>query len=156
MISKKVILIIIFFIFSSNNIFADDVKNSKIFGVIPKDKIEYGCGCSYSLESNTSKEFQPIFQSELDYSYVIMFIKGKLVKLEPIKTHIFKSRPKLGDKFTLQFKYNDLFIVFNNTVTFVCPPDSEGGCEVTRFKAELTVNNGKIKEVYSVNGDCGC
>jgi len=51
---------------------------------------------------------------------------------------------------------NDLHIEFNNTVTFACPPDTEGGYEVARFKADLIVSNGKIKEAYSVKGDCGC
>jgi hypothetical protein len=86
-----------------------------------------------------------------------MYLNGELVSLESMKTYNLKSpQPKVGDKFLLQFRHNDFLIEFNNTVTFVCPPNTEGGCEVTRFEADLIVSNEEIKEVYSVKGEYGC
>ena len=122
--------------------------------VIPQNKIEYGCGCSYHLD--VDKKFVPVFQAELDLQRPRMYIDGKLVPVTPAKIEPIPLNPKIGDKFTQQFSYNGRTAIFNNTITFVCPPQSES-CEVISFDTKLSVigpacmaNNIEIK------GDCGC
>jgi hypothetical protein len=121
---------------------------------IPKEQIEYGCGCGYRL--NKSAPYQTVFQSELNFEMPKAFIEGKLVKLSHIKIEGIPKNPKVGDKFTQQYRFKDIILKFSNTITFVCPIGSEGGCEVTEFKSTIEkIQNGKVEE-GQLFGDCGC
>ncbi|MEW6076749.1 MAG: hypothetical protein AB1724_02940 [Thermodesulfobacteriota bacterium] len=121
---------------------------------IPNTQIEYGCGCSYRL--NDSAPYKFVFQSEPNYENPKVYISGELIKLEPIKIEQIPDKPKIGDTFSQQFRYKDINLHFFNTITFVCPNGSEGGCEVTRFKTKLTIDKAGKVETMDLFGDCGC
>ncbi len=86
-----------------------------------------------------------------------MYINGKLVAVKPIKVEGISQNPKVGDKFTQLFEYAGIKIEFKNTISFVCPANSEGGCEVTSFKSKMQVSGKECTaKPVSIKGDCGC
>jgi hypothetical protein len=130
------------------------LANGSILLPIPQEKIEYGCGCSYRM--NESAPFKFVFQSETNYENPTAYISGQLVQLEPIKVETIPKIPKVGDTFTQQYRYKDIDLMFFNTITFVCPKGSEGGCEVTGFKTKLKIIRKGEVEIIQLFGDCGC
>ena len=123
--------------------------------VIPKEKIKYGCGCAYWLE--TDPILKPILQTGIDgWSVPYVHFKGNLVKAKPIEIENIPDNAKIGDRFNQTFKIEETVLKFENTVSSVCPPDSEG-CEVTNFKTNVIINGPKCKiEIKGIQGDCGC
>ena len=145
---KLIILLLTFFLITSLSALAID------FQPIPKNQVEYGCGCGYRTKPPTT--IQPVFQSELSFEGPRAFVAGKLVSLEPVDVEQLSDKPKVGDVFTQHYRYEDLELFFVNTVTFVCPQGSEGGCEVIRFDSELKITQGNEVQTMSLSGDCGC
>jgi len=121
---------------------------------IPKDQLEYGCGCGYRM--NETEPYLTVFQSELHFEDPKAFIDGKLVKLEPVLVAQIPSDPKVGDKFKQQYRYQDIILTFVNTITFVCPKGTEGGCEVTNFESILEKSQNGHTDKTHLYGDCGC
>ena len=85
-----------------------------------------------------------------------MFVAGELVSLEPISIENIPENPKIGDTFTQHYRYKDIVFRFFNTVDYVCPEGSVGGCEVTNFKTELKTNKAGKVATEQLFGDCGC
>ena len=123
--------------------------------VIPENNIEYGCGCGYWYK--TKPTLKPILQSErFDFSDSKAYTNGSLVKAVPIKVEQLPENLKVGDKFQQHYKIGDIDVFFDNTVSFVCPSDSES-CEVTGFSTEVSVRNADCKVILSeISGHCGC
>ena len=134
---------------------AEESNQNKLINAIPEKDIEYGCSCSYSLKSVGTSKNQFIFISDIGFGNAIMNINGKTVKIIPVDIYDIPKNAKVGDKFLQRYHYENIQLVFENTIKFVCPPDDEG-CEVVRFDSKLTVEDGRKKEVYQVQGDCGC
>ncbi len=130
------------------------LANGSILAPIPQEKIEYGCGCGYRM--NKSAPFKTVFQAETNYEHPRAYISGHLVQLEPIKVETMPKEPKVGDTFIQQYRYKDIDLIFFNTITFVCPSGSEGGCEVTKFRTKLKVIRAGEVEIMQLFGDCGC
>ena len=121
---------------------------------IPKAQIEYGCGCGYWAETKPS--LMPVLQSDIGYKNPHMFIDGKLVEVVPQAIEDIPLKPNIGDTFLQTFRYETTKITFNNTISFVCPPASEG-CEVLRFETKLSISNMQCKSpTHEITGDCGC
>ena len=145
--------LILLVILSSGPAFGEDLGCG--VETIPKDQIEYGCGCGFYKE--TKPEVKTIMQTEMNFESPKMYIGGKLVNLTPVKVENIPDSLKLGDKFSQTYKYNDMEIKFTNTISFLCPSDSEGGCEVTEFNTVLTFSNKQCKsQSLKITGDCGC
>jgi len=121
---------------------------------IPNKLIEYGCSCNFYEDNNT--EFIPYLQSEIDFTNPKMYINNKLVKLKTIQIEGIPKKPKIGNKFTQIFEYSEKTIYFENTISFVCPPNSES-CETTEFNTIMYTKQ-KQCNIKSINlkGNCGC
>ncbi len=152
MLMKIIQITLLIFITASSASANDTVCN---ISPIPETLIEYGCGCSYSI--NEKAPFRFYFQSEEDFSSPTMYISGKLVTVNPIKAEGISPNPRIGDKFTQLFEYAGTRIVFENIISFVCPANSEGGCEVTSFKSKMQISGKECTaKAVSIKGDCGC
>jgi len=122
---------------------------------IPESLNEHGCGCSYSI--NHKYHSRPYFQSEEDFTSPTMYINGKLVTVKPIKLEGISANSKIGDKFSQSFEYAGITIEFENAISFVCPANTEGGCEVTSFNSIMRVSGKQCTaKPISIKGDCGC
>jgi len=120
---------------------------------IPEAKIVYGCGCGYWAE--TKPILMPILQSDFGFEDARMFIDGKLVEVVPHIIEGIPKKPKIGNGFSQTFRYQNAMITFQNTVSFICPPASEG-CEVLSFDTKLLINRMQCNSTHEITGDCGC
>jgi len=86
-----------------------------------------------------------------------MHIGGKTVTVQPLTQYpeILMGRAKKGKTFSERYRFGSANMHFDNKITFACPPDSEGGCEVTKFDGVLTVTDAGSRELYQTTGVCG-
>ena len=157
-ISRLTIILILVVVIVFGAVWKSDAEQSdqnKLINAIPEKDIEYGCGCSYSLKSNGISKDHIIFMSDIGFGNALMNINGKTVKIIPVGFEDIPKNAKIGDKFLQRYHYESIQFSFENTINFVCTPDDEG-CEVVKFDSKLTVEDGPKKEVYQVQGDCGC
>lgn len=120
----------------------------------PVDKIEYGCGCGYLLKESDIKTF--ILETDIDFKAPRIWSDGEILEIEPKQIEQIPINPKVGDKFTQTYTIEDISLDFTNTVSFVCPKGTEGGCEVTRFKSILKLQCQEGARILALYGYCGC
>ena len=147
---KTISLLLSITFFFCSGVFASE----NIMMPIPQNHIEYGCGCVYRL--NRTAPFQIVFQSELNFEQPRAYIEGKLTSLESINVEALPKSPKVGDTFTQLYQHKNVTLKFSNTITFVCPLNNEGGCEVTEFKSRLEKKQNGQVTLVELFGDCGC
>jgi len=136
------------------SLYASQANEEEIINIIPRSEIEIGCGCSYALKSVAKPSWPVIFQSGFGFTPPRMNIRGKMVELVPVSVQDIPQNARVGSKFKQQYKYNNIILNFDNTISYVCPPRSP--CEVTKFDSIFTVTEGKLTETYKLEGDCGC
>ena len=65
-----------------------------------------------------------------------------------------KGHLNLGDMLIVRFGNEAASVTLRAKVTWLCPVDSEG-CEVTRYRARITVAKGALSTTLNAVGECG-
>jgi len=127
----------------------------------PQLKIGYlevgigGCGCSLVLNLADIRKGRYVFiQDEGEPAYINL--DGKDLKLEEIDSGGSEAVPeKVGDRSWVAYVAGDVKVRIDRTVTHICDPKDES-CEVTYYKAILTVSRKTQKTTIRMIGLCGC
>jgi hypothetical protein len=127
----------------------------------PQLKIGYvkvgidGCGCSLALNAADLRKGRYVFlQDEGEPAYINL--DGKNLKLESVDSSDTKSIPeKVGDRSWETYFAGNVKVRIDWTVTRVCDPKDEG-CEVTNYKAVMTITRKTQKAIVKTIGLCGC
>jgi hypothetical protein len=112
------------------------------------------CGCSLSLNIPDEVERRYVFvRDEGEPAYINL--DGNNLKLEPVDSSERKVPEKVGDRSWETFVAGDVKARIDWTVRRVCDPKDEG-CEVTYYRAILTVTRKTQKITVKTIGLCGC
>jgi hypothetical protein len=95
-------------------------------------------------------------RAEIDDRVVLMNIGGRDIRLTRRDSGTAGDLSKVGGTLKRVYESGDVRVKALYSATFVCPPDSEGGCEVTRFDAILRVQSGSRVETIQGQGEVGC
>ncbi len=148
--NRVIIILVVLMVASIAN--AQDIGCG--ISVIPQDLIELGCSCGYRIDDES--KYMPIFKSWLGWIDPEMYIDGKLVQVTPSKLEVIPATPKLGDKFTQKFIFEGREVIFDNVISFVCPPENEF-CENTGFDSSIRIDGNQCSvEIKGYKGFCGC
>jgi hypothetical protein len=127
----------------------------------PQLKIGYvevgigGCGCSLALNAADERKGRFVFIQDMDEPAYIN-LDGKDLKLEEVDSGGSEAVPeKVGDRSWVAYVAGDVKVRIDRTVTRVCDPKDES-CEVTYYKAILTVSRKTQKTTIRTIGLCGC
>ena len=82
-------------------------------------------------------------------------LNGQTVKLHPVAASKRTRRERVGDRSWETFTAGDAKVRVDYVVTRVCGPREEG-CEVTNYRATLTILRGKQRIVVKGIAACGC
>jgi hypothetical protein len=139
---------------------AGSAAGRRIVGTIPS--AEGGPGCSHYLRSAAARGD---YRNALLLHWGIlasdrpkMSLLGKTVTVSPLTPFpeiLLRRNKKKGAKFSERYQFDGISVRIDNTVTFVCPPNTEGECEVTRFHGVLTASAGGRSESIETKGECG-
>lgn len=135
--------------------------NSKIVGSIKNTNFIEGCNCTLQLPSESQKIqgkyiFARNWNAEGNSDIAWMNIDGKDTKLRRVKTTEPKGELKLGDRFQEIYLAPQTKVKIDYVVDFVCPPQSQGDCEATGYKANITVTRDRRQQTVKTVGGCGC
>ena len=127
----------------------------------PRLKIGYvevvigGCGCSLALNLADIRKGRFVFiQDEGEPAYINL--DGKDLKLEEVDSGGSEAVPeKVGDRSWVAYVAGDVKVRIDRTVTRVCDPKDES-CEVTYYKAVLTITRKTQEAIVKAIGLCGC
>ena len=130
--------------------------------IIPQSKIQlgyvrhgdFGCGCYFARNKTDLRKRRYIYSESMDGPAYIN-VNGKNLELQPIASSETNGEEGVGRRSWQTFTAGDLRIRLELTVTWVCPPKDEG-CEVTYYKAILTVSGKGQKITENLTGMCGC
>lgn len=123
-----------------------------LVGPLQNQRVVRGCSWSVSVPNNQGPFF---LLAEIDESIAWMHIDGKDIELK-VRNSGQGAMSKVGDSFTRVYESKDVWVETTYTVTSVCPPNSEGGCEVTRFAVVLKVRKGAQVQTVPGEGEVGC
>ena len=112
-------------------------------------------GCNWSV-SVPSLEGSYYLLAEIDDSVVLMNVGGRDIKLRRRDSNTAGDLSRVGGTLKRVYESGDVRVDASYTLTSVCPPHSEGGCEVTRFDATLRVQRGSKVETVQGHGEVGC
>src|SRR5438445_10240415 len=112
-------------------------------------------GCSWSVKVPT-REGSYYLLAEIDDSVVLMNVGGRDIKLARRDSDTAGDLSRVGGTLKRVYESGDVRVDASYTLTSVCPPHSEGGCEVTRFDATLRVQRGSKVETVQGQGEVGC
>jgi hypothetical protein len=82
-------------------------------------------------------------------------VNGKNLKLQPVAASDTNAKERVGKRSWETYTAGGLKIRLDKTVTWVCPPKDEA-CEVTYYKATLTVSGKGQTITEHLTGNCGC
>lgn len=141
----------------SSNLFAPQTAmttpQSKIqLGYVKNGDI--GCGCSFARNKTDLRQRRYIYSESMDEPAYIN-VNGKNLKLQPVASSDTKTKERVGQRSWETFTAKGLKIRLDKTVTWVCPPKDEA-CEVTYYKATLTVSGKGQTITETLTGNCGC
>jgi hypothetical protein len=127
----------------------------------PQLKIGYlkvgidGCGCSLALNAADLRKGRYVFIQDLGEPAYIN-LDGNDLKLEEVNSGGFEAVPeKVGDRSWIAYVAGNVKVRIDWTVTRVCDPKDEG-CEVTNYKAVITITRKTQKAIVRTIGLCGC
>jgi len=136
-------------------------QTSTINSPAPQLKIGYvevgigGCGCSLALNTADIRKGRYVFIQDLDEPAYIN-LDGKDLKLEEADSGGSEAVPeKVGDRSWVAYVAGDVKVRIDRTVTRVCDPKDES-CEVTYYKAILTISRKTKRTTIRTIGLCGC
>jgi|SRR5215510_1969816 len=114
-----------------------------------------GCGCALALNAADLRNHRYVYIQGMDEPAYIN-LDGKNVELEPVDSSNKINIPeKIGDRSWETYVAGDVKVRIDWTVTRVCDPKDES-CEVTYFKAILTVSRKGQRTIVRTIGHCGC
>lgn len=127
----------------------------------PQLKIGYvevgigGCGCSLSLNAADLRKGRYVFiQDDGEPAYINL--DGKDLKMEEVGSGGLEAiTEKVGDRSWVAYVAGDVKVRIDRTVTKVCDPKDED-CEVTHYKAVMTIIRKSQKAIVKTIGLCGC
>ena len=114
----------------------------------------YGCGCSMSRNAAEERKMKFILVAPMDDATYIQ-LNGKQITLRPVAVSRLKRRERVGDRSWETYTDGDVTVRIDYVVTRVCGPREEG-CEVTNYRATMTVSRGKQRIVVKGIAACGC
>ncbi|MBG6079143.1 hypothetical protein [Rubrivivax gelatinosus] len=120
-------------------------------------EIDYGCGCSFQVPRKLGPNGPVVLQWEQDGPANIR-VDGKLHKLKVLALPAPKDqdrRQRVGDKEVFELFGDSVSARAECTVTRICEPEDES-CEVTIYKAKLTVRTPGGTRVLDAWASCGC
>jgi hypothetical protein len=132
---------------------SSSVRSSKLRLGHVKDG-DFGCGCSLSRDKVSLRNQRHIFISPMDESAYIN-LNGKTLKLRLVAASKEKAAQTIGDRSWETYSAGSLRVRIDYIVSWLCPPNDEA-CEVTYYKAVMTVTRQKQKTVAKAIGLCGC
>ena len=113
-----------------------------------------GCGCSFSYNLAEFWKDKHLFVSPMDEASFIN-VDGQDVELRPISQSKENMDAKVGDRSWETYVAGDLKVRLDYTVTKTCDPNDEN-CEVTYYRARMTVMRGKQRRIVNGVALCGC
>ena len=144
-------ILLIAIIYGSCDLRAGD---SLAISFLPRDSIERGYGCICKFEGTKSGLDSEIGSSAYESEEMSFGISGQVIRFKKISLEWVKRKKDekitIGDEFIEKYKNKNVQIELRYTVIFVCPQDSEGGCEVTRFSGKLILFTKNNKQEYRV------
>ncbi|HET9822351.1 MAG TPA: hypothetical protein VFQ16_11055 [Burkholderiaceae bacterium] len=119
--------------------------------------IDYGCGCSFQAPLSLGPDAPVVIQWELDGPANIR-LDGRLHKLKVSSLSAVRrkdGRERVGDREVFELKGDSVFVRAECTVAEVCKPGDES-CEVTIYKARITIRTPTGTSVLDARASCGC
>ena len=113
-----------------------------------------GCGCSFSYNLTEFWKDKHLFVSPMDEATFIN-VDGKDVELRLVTQSKENRDEKVGDRSWQTYVAGEIKVRVDYTVTKICDPNDEN-CEVTYYRAKLTVMRGKQRRVVNGVALCGC
>ena len=117
-----------------------------------KDFDEGGCEL-WPAADRTSREGRDLFLSDFA-GRAVMNINGRDAALKLIEPKEPKGEPKKGESSTYRYRGAGVEVVVRYVVTGICAPDDES-CEVTNYKALVTVTTASGTRALPAHGTCG-
>ena len=113
-----------------------------------------GCGCYLALASAKQDEKETYVWQDT-YPITFFNIDGKNVQLKAVKDTKGTSDHRKGSKYYEIYKWQDVTLRIDYTVTSTCEGKDEG-CEFTGTDAVLNATRGKEEQKVALKGGCGC
>ena len=132
---------------------AGDKQPTALVGPLRSQRAIRGCSWSVSVPTLGGSYY---LLAEIDDSVVLMNVGGRDIKLRRRDSNTAGDLSRVGGTLKRVYESGDVRVDASYTLTSVCPPDSEGGCEVTRFDATLRVQRGSKVETVQGHGEVGC
>jgi hypothetical protein len=114
----------------------------------------FGCGCSLSRNSVEARKLKFLVVSPMDDATYIK-LNGEKIKMHLVASSKRRTRERVGDRSWEKYAAGNVTMRIDYVVTRVCGPKEEG-CEVTNYRAVLTVSRGAQTVVVKGIADCGC
>ena len=118
------------------------------------DEGSFGCGCSMSRNASEARKLKFILVTPMDDATYIQ-LNDKRLTLRLVAESKRRRRERVGDRSWETYSDGDVTVRVDYVVTRVCGPREEG-CEVTNYRATMTVSRGKQRIVVKGIADCGC
>ncbi len=156
LVTKMISAILFILAFSSESnvqaISTSSLQSSLKLGYVKNGDI--GCGCSFARNKVDLQNRRYLYIQGMDEPAYIN-INGKNIKLHHFAPSDEQVREKIGQRSWGKFTAGDIKIRLEKIVTKVCDPNDED-CEVTNYKATMTVTRKAQKITVKLIGLCGC
>jgi hypothetical protein len=113
-----------------------------------------GCGCAFSRNNEDFRNHRYIYIEGMDEPAFIN-LNGKNIELNPVSSSEYSGEEKIGQQSWETFTSGDLKTRLEKIVTKVCDPEDES-CEVTYYKARMTLIRKNERLEVELVGSCGC
>ena len=114
----------------------------------------FGCGCSMSRNAAEERRMKFILVTPMDDATYIQ-LDDKRLTLRLVAESKRRRRERVGDRAWETYSDGDVTVRVDYVVTRVCGPREED-CEVTNYRATMTITRGKQKLVVKGLANCGC
>ena len=118
------------------------------------DEGAFGCGCSMSRNVREERDMKFILVAPMDDATYIQ-LNGKNIKLRLVAESKRRRIERVGDRAWETYAAEDVTVRVDYMVTRVCGPREED-CEVTNYRATMTITRGNQRLVVKGLASCGC
>ena len=115
---------------------------------------DFGCGCSLSRNKLDERNRRHVFINPMEKPGY-MNLNGETIELQPLASSKGRRKPKVGDRSWDTYTGKGIHVRIKYVVSKVCDPNDEG-CEVTYYKAIMTITRKGQKSVVKGIALCGC
>ena len=148
----KIFAILAFTFACGNTVPAQSSSQKLELGYV--DEGAFGCGCSMSRNASEERNMKFILVTPMDDATYIQ-LDGKRVTLRAVAASRQRRRERVGDRSWEKYSAGDITVRVDYVVTRVCGQREEG-CEVTNYRATMTISRGKQRLVVKGIASCGC